>query len=170
MKALLNAQHNHDLTSFIGFVNLVKAYDTANHKLLIDIMRRYGAPLKIASAIETIYHNNTCVLKIENEVEEIPQSVEVCQGDNMVPALFLFLMIAFAETLQLVWKQMDIPILSVMTAADKNLANGKICSHSPQCSNKKKLTTYEILQCHYVDDGAFPFGTREDLQQGMELI
>ena len=34
----------------------------------------------------------------------------------------------------------------------------------------KKLTAYEILQCLYVDDGAFPFGTRVDLQHGMELI
>ena len=34
----------------------------------------------------------------------------------------------------------------------------------------KKLTAYEILQCLYVDDGAFPFGTREDLKNSMELI
>jgi hypothetical protein len=34
----------------------------------------------------------------------------------------------------------------------------------------KKLARYGILQCLYVDDGAFPFGTREDLQRGMELI
>jgi hypothetical protein len=34
----------------------------------------------------------------------------------------------------------------------------------------KKFTAYEILQCLYVDAGAFPFGTREDLQRGMELI
>jgi len=34
----------------------------------------------------------------------------------------------------------------------------------------KKLATYGILQCLYIDDSAFPFGTRDDLQQGMELI
>jgi hypothetical protein len=39
LKALLNARHNHDLASYVGFVNLVKAYDTANHKLLIDVLR-----------------------------------------------------------------------------------------------------------------------------------
>ncbi len=147
LKALLNARHNHDLTLYIEFVNLVKAYDTANHKLLIDILRRYGAPLKFATAIEMIYHNKTYVLNIKNEVEEIPQSVGVCQGDNMAPVLFLFLMTAFAETLKLVWKQMDIPILSVMTAANENLADGKIFSHTPAMFKSKKLTAYEILQC-----------------------
>jgi hypothetical protein len=56
LKALLNARHNHDLASYVGFVDLVKAYDTVNHKLLIDIIRRYGAPPKFATAIERIYH------------------------------------------------------------------------------------------------------------------
>jgi hypothetical protein len=63
------------------------------------------------------------MLKIENKITEILQSIGVHQGDNMVPVLFLFLMTAFRETLKLVWKQTDIPILSVMTAADKNLTD-----------------------------------------------
>jgi len=125
---------------------------------------------KFATAIEKIYHNNTCVLKIENEVEEIPQSVGVRQGDNMAPVLFLFLMTTFAQTLELEWKKLGIPILSVMTAGHEHLADGKICSHTPKMSKSKKLITYKILQCLYVDDGTFPFGKREDLQRGMELI
>jgi hypothetical protein len=57
-----------------------------------------------------------------------------------------------------------------MTTANEQIAEGKICSHTPAMFKSKKLTAYEILQCLYVDDGAFPFGTREDLQRGMELI
>jgi hypothetical protein len=34
----------------------------------------------------------------------------------------------------------------------------------------KTLTAHEILQSLNVDDGAFPFGTRDDLMKGMELI
>jgi hypothetical protein len=34
----------------------------------------------------------------------------------------------------------------------------------------KTLTAYEILQCLYVDNGAFPFGSRDDLKRGMELV
>ena len=142
----------------------------ANHALLVDILCKYGAPPKFATAIETIYRNNTCVLKIENEITEIPQTVGVWQGDNMAPVLFLFLMTAFAETLEIVWKDQGIPILSVMTAADEHLAEGKICSHTPAMFRSKKLARYEILQCLYVGDGSFPFGTREDLQRGMELV
>jgi len=67
-------------------------------------------------------------------------------------------------------KKIDIPILSVMTAGDKHLADRKNCSHTPKMVKSKKLTTYEILQCLYVDDGAFPFGTRADMQRGMKFI
>ncbi len=164
LKALLNARHNHNLALYVGFVDLVKAYDTANHVLLIDILRKYGAPPKFTTAIETIYRNNTCVLKIKNKTAEIPQTVGVRQGDNMAPILFLFLMTAFAKTLELEWRKLDIPILSVMTAADMHIAEGKICSHTPAMFKSKKLTAYEILQCLYADDAAFPFGTRKDLQ------
>ena len=88
----------------------------------------------------------------------------------MAPVLFLFLMTAFAETLELVWKNENIPILSVMTAADEHFAEGRNCSHTPAMFRSKKLTAYSILQCLYVNDGTFPFGTRDDFQHGMELI
>jgi len=57
-----------------------------------------------------------------------------------------------------------------MTAADEHFAEGRICSHTPAMFRSKKLMAYSILQCFYIDDGAFPFGTRDDLQRGMELI
>ncbi len=74
----------------------------ANHTLLLRILECYGAPPKFVTAIQTIYTDNICVLKIEKEIVEIPQSVRVRQGDNMAPVLFLFFMTAFAESLEIV--------------------------------------------------------------------
>ncbi len=108
--------------------------------------------------------------KIEKEIVEIPQSVGMQQGNNIVPVLFLFLMTAFAETLEIIWREQEIPLLSVMTASKDNLINWKICSHTPAMFTLKTLTAYKILQCLYVDDGAFPFGTREDIKKGVELV
>ncbi len=75
LKALINACRNHDLPSYIGFINLVKAYDTANHTLLLRILKQYGALPKFVAVIKTIYRDNIAVLKIEKEVVEIPQTV-----------------------------------------------------------------------------------------------
>jgi hypothetical protein len=53
------------------------------------------------------------VLKIEKETVELPQSDGVRQGDNMAPVLFLFLMSAFAETLEIEWKAAGINVCTV---------------------------------------------------------
>jgi hypothetical protein len=44
LKTLLTMQKNHNLPSYVAFVNLFKAYDRANNDLLLDILKRYGAP------------------------------------------------------------------------------------------------------------------------------
>ena len=85
----------------------------------------------------------------------------------MAPVLFLVLMTAFAKTLEILWRKQAIPILKVMTASDNNMIKGKICSHTPAMFTGKTLTAYKILQCLYVDNGAFPFESREDLKRGM---
>ena len=138
LKTLLNTRRNHNLASYVGFVDLVKAYNTANHELLLRILKQYGAPPKFVSAIRTTYTDNICILKIEKEKVEIPQTIGVRQGDNMAPVLFL--MTAFAETLEIVWRKQAIPILKVMTASDDNMIKGKICSHTPTMFTAKTLT------------------------------
>ena len=45
LKTALCMQKNHDEATYVGFADLVNAYDTANHKLLIKVLERYGAPL-----------------------------------------------------------------------------------------------------------------------------
>jgi hypothetical protein len=115
LKALLNARQNHNLPSFVGFVDLVKVHDTANHELLVQLLEKYGAPPKFVAAVQTMYTNNVVVLKIEKEIEEFMQGVRGCQGDNMAPVLFLFLMTAFAETLEIEWQKQNIKVCTVMT-------------------------------------------------------
>jgi hypothetical protein len=104
LKMLLNMRKNHNLPSYVVFVDLIKAYHTVNHSLLLDILERYGAPPQFVSAIECTYQDLTVVLKIEQEVVELPQTVGVRQGNNMAPVLFLFLISAFAEALETEWE------------------------------------------------------------------
>jgi hypothetical protein len=51
LKTLLTMQKNHNLPSYVAFVDLVRAYYMANHSLILDIFEQYGAPPQFVSAI-----------------------------------------------------------------------------------------------------------------------
>ena len=68
-----------------------------------------------------MYINLKVVLKVDKEIAKIQKSVGVCQGDNMAPALFLFLMSAVDETLELEWRKASIEVLTVAHTLDDKL-------------------------------------------------
>jgi hypothetical protein len=77
----------------------------------------------------------------------------------MAPVLFLFLISAFAETLESEWKSAGIEVCTVRSVIGTQLANGegKLQGHLPKDYLSRLLTAVEILQCLYVDNGAFIF-------------
>ncbi len=76
-------------------------------------------------AVERIYQDLVVILKIKKEVVELPQSIGVRQGDNMAPVLFLFLMSAFAKTLEAEWKNAGIGVCMVRSFVGQKLASGE---------------------------------------------
>jgi len=74
LKSLLNARHNHGLSSYVGFVDLVKAYDTADHKMLLLVLENYGETPKFVG-VRKRCTRTIWVLKIEKESVEMRQTV-----------------------------------------------------------------------------------------------
>ena len=83
----------------MAFVDLVKAFDTVDHKLMMKVLERYGEPPKLKSAIARMYTDLKIMLKLGKVKAEMNQTVGVIQGYCMAPVLFLFMIMAFAETL-----------------------------------------------------------------------
>jgi hypothetical protein len=112
------------------------------------------------------------VPNIEKELIELPQTVGVWQGDSMAPVLFLFLMPAFAETLEAKWKNSEIGVCMVWLIVVQNLMSreGKLRSQLTKEYLLRGLTAVKILQCLYDDDGAFIFASRANMTQGLALI
>ncbi|KAL7517837.1 hypothetical protein ACHAWF_000160 [Thalassiosira exigua] len=97
LKSLLRLRRQQNLDTFVVFADLVKAFDTSNHELIIEILEKYGALTKFCNDIQRLYDNLKVVLKIGKEKAEIGQGVGVQQGGNLSHVIFLFLMTAFAK-------------------------------------------------------------------------
>ncbi len=47
LKSILHLRRQHNLYTYVIFADLVKAYNTYNHKLILEILEQYGAPPQI---------------------------------------------------------------------------------------------------------------------------
>ena len=168
LKTLLHLRHNHNLPSWVVFTDLVKAFNTSYQKLLIAILARYGAPPRFCSAIRRMYENCVVRLIIGKIDTSIPFKVGVKQGDSMAPVLFLFLIMAFAETLEKEWKNNRLTKATFSRQSNSPPSTGHIFSHKPKSFNSRNI--FELFCMLYVDDGAFVFEIRRDLEKGLLLI
>ena len=84
----------------MAFADLVKAFDTSNHKLMVMILAKYGCPPNLCDTITRMYKDSVVKLVIGAFETMIEFKAGVEQGDSVVPVLFLFIVMAFSETLE----------------------------------------------------------------------
>ena len=161
-------RHNHNLLSYAAFFDLVKAFDTFNHDMMLKILERYGAPPKLRSAISRMYQDLEIVLRIGKIEENMSQTVEVRQGYYMVHVLFLFMVMAFAETLEKEWIKTDLNMVNLRRHTHSLRNVGKLTRHKKKRFEKGTLLV--LLCVLYVDDDAFTFEDRDQLTRGLTLI
>ena len=101
IKRALQLCHQHGHESYTIFVDLVKAFNAVHHDLLRQILIKYGLPLPVVNNIQKLYRNCKVKIKIGEILAEINYSTGVHQGDNMSSILFLFVIEAFLDPLQL---------------------------------------------------------------------
>eukprot|EP00978_Attheya_sp_CCMP212_P005525 scaffold12430_cov41-Attheya_sp.AAC.1 len=85
IKNALQMRKQHGQDTWAVFVDLVKAFDTADHKLLFAILKKYGIPDTLITVIEKMYTDAIVVFKTGTETREVPYKVGVKQGDSMAP-------------------------------------------------------------------------------------
>ena len=168
LKSLLHLRHQHDLPSYVAFVDLVKAYDTANHDLIILLLAKYGAPPQLCEVIKRLYSDLTVTINIEGKKVSIPQTSGVRQGDNLSPVLFLLIMSAVSESLNSEWAENGINKVECRRIDMNNLEKGSLTGHSRHTLHKGII--FQLIEILYIDDGAFIFRSRADLARGLALI
>eukprot|EP00978_Attheya_sp_CCMP212_P047678 scaffold422982_cov34-Attheya_sp.AAC.1 len=108
-----------------------------------------------------MYKDTTVIINIGKEEREILYGVGVKQGNNMAPVLFIFLMNAFAETLESKWnfKKME---YNWFPKARNGNKKGRLINQD----SKAKGSTFDLFYFLYVDDGAMMFDNRTGLEEG----
>ena len=77
IKTMLHLRYNHNLPTFVMFADLVKAFDTSNHKPMVEILKKYGCPPKLCSTIRRMYTDNNVRLILGKIDISIPFEVGV---------------------------------------------------------------------------------------------
>jgi exonuclease III len=164
LRSILQLRRYHNLPTWTLYVDLVKAFDTANHDLLFRLLSKYGVPHHLVDVIRRLYHDTEIKLKVGKEERIIPYSVGVKQGDNMAPVLFLFLMQAMAEVLEKEWSENDFDIPQFRHF--EKMQGGRLLGQDWRAKGKL-LELYYLL---YVDDGSFIFTNRRDMVKASRII
>ena len=71
LKSALQIRKQHGLDTWAAFIDLVKAFDTADHELLFEILARYGVPDKLINVIRRMCKDTKVILRIGEILKEI---------------------------------------------------------------------------------------------------
>ena len=64
LRSLLQMRKEHNLQSWVVFADLIKAFDSIDHKLLFALLEKIGIPDRPLQAIKQLYKNFKIELKI----------------------------------------------------------------------------------------------------------
>jgi len=82
LKSVIHTRGNHGLSTHVAFIDLVKAYDTANHELLIRVLEIYGVPPKLRDVIRRMYTDLKVVLAPSILAPQDLQTLDIPQDEN----------------------------------------------------------------------------------------
>ena len=131
------------------------------------ILVRYGCPQNLCDTITRMYKDGVVKLVIGGFEMTIYFKVGVKQGDSVAPVLFLFIVMAFAETLEKEWTLKGLTKAKLSRDNNSPLSDGQLISHQPQSFNRGAL--FELFCMLYVGDGAFVFESRHQLEIGVSI-
>ena len=75
---------------------------------------------------------------------------------------------AFSETLEKEWTHNGLTKAKFSRNNNSPLSDGQLISHPPRSFNRGAL--FELFCIFYVDDGAFVFESRHELENGIPLL
>eukprot|EP00957_Ditylum_brightwellii_P192297 14638794-Ditylum_brightwellii.AAC.1 len=141
----LQLWHEHNLPTYALFVDLVKAFNSVNHKYLWLVLHKHGISHSVVNVIKPIYSGFKLKFTVEAAIKEILYTIGVHQRDNLAPLLFKFT---------------SYPKNLFFLTAKSGTPHGCLHGHSIQIGKE-----FSFKKSLYGDDGTFLFETHHDLQK-----
>ena len=130
IKTILHLRHYHNLPTWLAFADLVKAFDTSNYQLMVMILAKYGCPPNLCDTIERMYNDSVVKLVIGQFETTIEFKVGVKQGESVSPVQLLFIVMAFAETLEREWTHNGLTKAKISRNTNSLFSEGQLISHT----------------------------------------
>jgi hypothetical protein len=160
LKKALHLSCQQGLETYALFVDLVKAFDTVQHPLLFDILKKYGIPDALIKVVKKMYNNCTVSCKLGNKTININYNTGVQQGDNASPILFAYIMQAFLDTLKTNVKASEFRFFQPPKNGNLKASNGRLIGQP----TSSKGTPFSFNNVFFVDDSVFITDNRAELE------
>ena len=92
LRRIMKGFKEYQLPLTVTFVNFKKDFDSLNRTMMFSVLRYYGIPKAVVSAIQVLYTNSSSTAMVDGGISKsIDVTTGVLQGDVLAPFLFIIL-------------------------------------------------------------------------------
>jgi hypothetical protein len=165
LKMALQKRKEHGLSSWVVFMDLVKAFDTVPRDDLFTVLKKYGPADLFVNVVKSLYENFTVTLWVGEAGDvQVPSTIGVLQGSNLSPTLFIVFLQAVLKVTEREMKCVK-PVFS--TKKDGIIVGRRFDTGGP---TRSKVTEFHMGESFYADDGAFLFESRDDAEEMLNIM
>ena len=157
VKLAIKKRREHNLETWILFLDLVKVFDRVPRELLWMVLEKFGAPAKLVSLLKSLHSGFQVKFVIDEVSHTLTCTIGVKQG-TLGPALFTI----YIAAIMITWrKKTNRPLCLFHTKEDFQMTGRRY---------NAKGTKFSVEVSEYADDTAVLFESRENLVQYSPLL
>ena len=154
LKQAIRKRREHGLSTWVFFMDLVKAFDRVPRELLWNILLKFGVPPKIVNLLKCLHERVVVKFTVDGIVHTLLSIIGVKQGDILGPILFLF----FIAAVMITWKKSYNRTLCIFRSKPDFIMTGR--------SYRARGEELTVADSEYADDTAVLFEDRVETDFG----
>ena len=93
LRRIMESFQDYQLPLTVTFIDLKKAFDFINRKVMFAVLRHYGIPEPLVTALGALYNNSKSAMMVDGNISDPFEAYTgVLQGDVLAPFLFIILL------------------------------------------------------------------------------